>query len=139
MSGGKFGDCERWKLPGASDCRCGREAETWFQDGWALTGCKKCGSAAAAAHESTDQSTHDWNRIMDSGIDIAKLKIGDKVCYQPSHYREDEWENGLVKEIPNFTNKSIRVVYNCGGDWDNFMDYTSALTNLRDLKPDWKH
>ena len=72
-------------------------------------------------------------------IDIAKLKIGDKVYYQPAHYGEDQWENGMVKEIPDHTNQSIRVVYNCGGDWDNFKNYTSALTNLRDLKLGWKH
>jgi len=72
-------------------------------------------------------------------IDTSKLKIGDKVCYQPSHYDEDDWENGMVKEIPDHTNDAIRVVYNCGGNWDKFMDYTSALTNLRDLKLGWKH
>ncbi len=72
-------------------------------------------------------------------IDISKLKIGDKVCYQPEHYKETEWENGLVKEIPDHTNDSIRVVYNCAGDWENFEDYTSALTNIRDLQLGWKH
>lgn len=72
-------------------------------------------------------------------INIATLKIGDKVYYQPEHFRDDEWENGMVKEIPDHTNNSIRVVYNCNGEWDRFKDYTSALTNLRDLKLGWKH
>lgn len=80
-------------------------------------------------------------------IDISKLKIGDKVHYQPEHYTETEWENGMIKEIPDFaTDKtatigynSIRVVYNCAGNWENFKNYTSALTNLRDLKLGWKH
>jgi hypothetical protein len=72
-------------------------------------------------------------------INIANLKVGDKVCYQPSHYDEDKWENGMVKEIPDHTNNSIRVVYNCAGEWDNFQDYTSALTNIRDLSLGWKH
>lgn len=80
-------------------------------------------------------------------IDISKLKVGDKVYYQPEHYDETEWENGLIKKIPNFaTNKKsqvgyncIRVVYNCAGDWGKFEDYTSALTNLEDLKLGWKH
>lgn len=73
-------------------------------------------------------------------IDISKLKIGDKVCYQPEHYKEDDrFENGMVKEIPDFTNDAIRVVYNCGGDWDNFKNYTSALTDIRDLTLGWKH
>lgn len=69
----------------------------------------------------------------------TEIKIGDKVCYQPEHYREDEYENGIVKAIPDFTYESVRVVYNCAGDWENYQNYTSALTNLRDLEPGWKH
>ena len=72
-------------------------------------------------------------------ISQAQLQIGDKVCYQPDHYQEDEWENGLVKEIPEHTFESVRVVYNCAGDWKNVKNYTSALTNLRDLKVGWRH
>lgn len=72
-------------------------------------------------------------------IDIAKLNIGERVHYQPSHYAEDEFENGIVKEIPTFTNDAVRVVYNCGGNWDKYKDYTSALTNVRDLKLGWRH
>lgn len=72
-------------------------------------------------------------------MDIANIKIGDKVHYQPEHYGADKWENGMVKEIPEHTNTSIRVVYNCAGNWENFKNYTSALTNLRDLKKGWKH
>ena len=72
-------------------------------------------------------------------IDISKLKIGDKVYYQPSHFRENEYENGMVKEIPDFTNTSIRVVYNCVGNWDDFRNYTSTLTNIEDLKLGWNH
>lgn len=45
----------------------------------------------------------------------------------------------MVKEIPDHTTDSVRVVYNCGDDWNNFKNYTSALTNLRDLKLGWKH
>jgi len=72
-------------------------------------------------------------------IDIADLKIGDKVHYQPSQYGDERWENGIVKEIPEWSLDSVRVVYNCGGDWKNYKDYTSALTNIRDLKLGWKH
>ena len=72
-------------------------------------------------------------------IDIAKLQIGDKVHYQPSHYGKDKWENGMVKSFPTHTNSSVFVVYNCGGNWDMFLDYTAALTNLTDLKLGWKH
>lgn len=67
------------------------------------------------------------------------LKEGDNVHYQPSHYPEDQWENGVIKEIPEHTENSVRVVYNCNGEWHNYKNYTSAMTNLRDLKKDWKH
>ena len=72
-------------------------------------------------------------------IDIAKLKIGDKVYYQPKHFSEDEYENGLVKEIPDHTVLAVRVVYNCNRNWKDFKDYTSALTNIEDLYLGWKH
>lgn len=79
-------------------------------------------------------------------INIASLKIGGKVHYQPDHYSEDDWENGMIKEIPDgatddssICHDSIRVVYNCNGEWGKFKDYTSALTNIRDLKLGWKH
>jgi hypothetical protein len=73
-------------------------------------------------------------------IDIAKLKIGDKVYYQPDHYKEEnKYENGIVKEIPDRSIDSVRVVYNCGGNWKNYQNYTSALTNIRDLFLGWKN
>lgn len=80
-------------------------------------------------------------------IDLANIRVGDKVHYQPEHYGKDEWENGIVKEVPDFATdptsavgyNCIRVVFNCAGEWDNFMNYTSALTRLNDLKLGWKH
>lgn len=71
--------------------------------------------------------------------DTSKLRVGQKVHYQPDHYSNDKWENGMIKEIPDHTHNAVRVVYNCGGDWESFQDYTSALTNLRDLYSGWKH
>ena len=72
-------------------------------------------------------------------IDFAGLSVGDKVHYQPSHYGDHEWENGIVKEIRNEVIDAVWVVYNCAGRWDKYTDYTSAKTNLRDLKSGWKH
>jgi hypothetical protein len=72
-------------------------------------------------------------------IDISKIKIGDKVCYQPTHYGTERWENGMIKEIPEHTNTALRVVYSCAGNWGDFKNYTSALTDLKDLKLGWKH
>jgi len=72
-------------------------------------------------------------------IDIAQLRIGEKVHYQPAHYGPREWENGIIKEIRDGRMDGVWVVYNCGGDWENYEKYTSALTNLRDLKIGWRH
>ncbi len=71
-------------------------------------------------------------------INIAELRIGDKVHYQPSHYDDDEWKNGRIKEIREGKTDGVWVVYNCGGNWNNYQNYTGALTNLRDLKLGWK-
>lgn len=72
-------------------------------------------------------------------MDIAKLKVGDKVCYKPEYYSKDEWIKGIIKEIPEFTLEEVRVVYNCAGNWENYKDYTGVLTKLRDLTLGWKH
>ncbi len=74
-------------------------------------------------------------------LKICDLKVGDKVCYVPEHYLENnKFENGVVKEIPSFAadTNSVRVVYNCAGNWDDYANYTSALTNLRDLVLGWR-
>ncbi len=88
-------------------------------------------------------------------IDISKIKVGDKVHYLPKHYKnsvpifeedglstdgyEDHWENGIVKEVYDWNDKEIRVVFNCADDWENYKNYTSALTSIFDLNLGWKH
>lgn len=47
-------------------------------------------------------------------------------------------KNGIIKEIPNHTDDAVRVVYHCNNDWNDYKNYTSALTNLRDLKLGWR-
>lgn len=69
-------------------------------------------------------------------MDIAKLKIGDKVHYLKF---DGSYENGRVKEIPEQTINHVRVVYNCAGNWDDFMEFTSALTSVHDLGLGWRH
>lgn len=67
------------------------------------------------------------------------VNVGDAVHYQPSHYlEEDKWENGIIKEIPEHTTTSVRVVYHCANDWGNYQNYNSALTSCRDLKMGWR-
>jgi len=73
-------------------------------------------------------------------IDVAKLKVGDRVRYIPfENCSIDQIENGRVKEIPEHTNTEVRVVFNCAGEWDNFMYYTSQLTPIRNLELGWKN
>ena len=72
-------------------------------------------------------------------IDISELHVGDKVHYQPDHYGEDRWEDGIIKEIRRGKTDGAWVVYNCAGNWGDYADYTGALTNLRDLKLGWRH
>ncbi len=43
-------------------------------------------------------------------------------------------ENGMVKRQQG---DIVFVVYNCGGEWSNFENYTAAATNTRDLKYGW--
>lgn len=69
-------------------------------------------------------------------INIQKLSVGQKVHYKPNHYKE-KYENGLIKEIPDWSVDSVRVVYNCAGNWKEYKNYTSVLTNIRDLHLGW--
>ena len=72
-------------------------------------------------------------------INSGTIQIGAKVYYQPDHYKaEGKFENGIVKEVPDHTTTAVRVVYHCGGDWKNYKDFTSALTDVNDLYYGWK-
>jgi hypothetical protein len=71
-------------------------------------------------------------------IKQSDLRIGSKVRYQPAHYGEERWENGIVKEIPSHTIEGVRVVYNCNEEWDRYEDYTSAMTCIEDLRKGWR-
>ena len=70
-------------------------------------------------------------------IKIGCLHVGDKVRYQPDHYLGDAWENGIVKEIREGVTDAVWVVYNCNNEWYRYTDFTSAKTNLCDLKHGW--
>ena len=68
-------------------------------------------------------------------IEMNDIKVGDKVYYQPQHNPPDEWEKGIVKGIGR---DSVFVVYNCNDDWENYQNYTGALTSPRDLYFGWE-
>ena len=71
-------------------------------------------------------------------LDISSLKIGKKVHYKPPYSDDPSLiENGMIKEIPDFSVTEVRVVYKCSEDWKNFKNYTSVLTKLSDLREGW--
>jgi hypothetical protein len=62
-------------------------------------------------------------------IKNKSLKVGDYVLYCAGHKNE----KGRVKSIahePGF----VFVVYHCAGEWDRYMNYTSARTEVSDLE-----
>jgi hypothetical protein len=61
------------------------------------------------------------------------LKIGTKVNYSNNGIIE----NGIIKDLSEDTPVSVRVVYNWSDEPENYMNYTGALTSLRNLSPGW--
>lgn len=62
-----------------------------------------------------------------------KLKPGDKVTYRAFGRIQ---ERGIVKKVKEDSRQAF-VVYKCGEDWDNYREYTAALTNFEDLSLSW--
>ena len=60
------------------------------------------------------------------------FKSGDKVTYVTPYKQE----HGIIKGNCNDAN-FVFVVYNCGGEWDNYMNYTGASTRRKDLIKGW--
>lgn len=70
-------------------------------------------------------------------IVVDQIHKGDPVHYQPDHYKaDDRFENGIVKRVSE--SGAVFVVYNCGGEWDRFEDFTAANTAPRDLFMGWR-
>jgi hypothetical protein len=61
----------------------------------------------------------------------ADIRVGQSVHYAPEHGLK---ENGVVKSI---TDSTVFVVYNCGGEWHRYMEFTGCSTNHIDLLPGW--
>lgn len=69
---------------------------------------------------------------------MQTFKPGEKVHFcrkQDSTF----FQNGIVKVV-RMTEKDTRyfVVFNCGGDWENYADYTGCLTAVNDMKRGWR-
>ena len=59
------------------------------------------------------------------------MKPGDLVTYVTPFKKE----RGIVKSLSD--DNHVFVVYHCGGDWQNYKDYTAARTAITDLKKGW--
>lgn len=76
-------------------------------------------------------------------IDINSVKIGDKVHYRCKYFNKITkkievsyiFENGIIKEI--IASDFVRVVYNCNDKWEDYLLYTSLLTETEDLYLGW--
>ncbi len=75
--------------------------------------------------------------VVNEDINSIILKPGDKVHYAPEHYKDHEFENGVVKSLNENNPTSAFIVYHCGGNWDDHENYTAASTNLKDLRKGW--
>lgn len=60
--------------------------------------------------------------------DLKDSDIGRVVNYKPNL----ENEFGKIKKFDN-EKQTAWVVYKCGEDWDNFLNYTAAATSYSDL------
>ena len=67
---------------------------------------------------------------------MSEIRVGMKVHYVDTFARN--CENGIVKGISQRSEAAF-VVYHCDGKWDEFYNYTGALTMLRDLYPGWRN
>ena len=72
-------------------------------------------------------------------MELDAFAPGAKVMYAPEHAGCDmsKWEKGIVKAYGPEASKYF-VVYNCGGDWDNYKNFTAALTSVSDLRLGWR-
>lgn len=68
---------------------------------------------------------------------MSKFVKGQKVTYTPNHGDPSEKEWGVVKSLSWDINYA-HVVYNCGGDWDNYEDYSAESTDVSNLTPGWE-
>ena len=61
------------------------------------------------------------------------LKVGMKVSYVTPY----KVERGIVKSFCE-DGEYVFVVYNCGGEWEHYKDYTAARTKISDLEKGWE-
>ena len=68
---------------------------------------------------------------------IMAYKVGDLVYYvRDNETDSSKFENGVIKKVRPDGDKAW-VVYNCGGEWYSYQDYTGALTHYSNLRKGW--
>lgn len=66
------------------------------------------------------------------------MQVGDKVHYIPfKDCDSSQIENGIIKSIHQVSVGFVHVVYKCANDWENYRDFTAALTEVKYLKEGW--
>ncbi len=69
-------------------------------------------------------------------MDLTNAIPGQKVHYIPfKGCSPSQYENGIIKTIPD-DNRAF-VVYNCGGNWNDYENYTAQNTESSQLNDGW--
>lgn len=69
-------------------------------------------------------------------LKIMEFKKGDKVYYEPYlGCHPTKCQNGIVKRDEG--GDYLFVVYNCGGNWDFYENFTAANTPRTKVKSGW--
>lgn len=67
-----------------------------------------------------------------------KPKMGELVHYVPFEgCNVERILNGRIKIVPDDYEGSVRVIFHCNEEWNNMVNYTSALTNVKQLRQGW--
>lgn len=68
-----------------------------------------------------------------ANINKSTFNVGDKVNYCPPWSKQPE--NGIVKALAD--DGDYFVVYQCGGNWGDYAQYTAAKTPVEFVKEGW--
>jgi hypothetical protein len=63
------------------------------------------------------------------------IAVGDKLIYQPKHYGSSHYDKCRVAKI--IDSERVSIVTICGGDWENYLNYSSQIVAISDLKSGW--
>ena len=90
--------------------------------------CSVCNAKLAVIQDKCQFCFHELkDQVFEPGEKVHYIRDN---CKDPSQY-----ENGIVKSVPD--KEKAFVVYHCGGEWDNYTDYTAALTSNVNLRKGW--